>query len=475
MSLNVTMFKKSRIKIIFSIMISIIVILFGTLAIIYITSYARVSKDNQRMLEQYARDYHLNGSGDGSDSGSESSSNVGTSVSGSKSGSSDADASGIGGNNGVSSSPDSGSTSVPPAPSKGDVPSNSPKTQKPDNAPPDAAHKYDVSTFYSVAIADDGTVLRTDNEMQNLYSDEILEQYAAEIISNGSKTGVNGSLAYRKTEKKNYVLVSFIDNVVMQGSMATLFQNTLIFGTIAIIIVFVISIFLSRRIVSPLEESYQKQKQFISDAGHELKTPIAVVSANAELLEREIGENKWLSNIQYENERMGSLVRQLLELARTENVAPSMEKINMSRLTAGELLPFESVAYENNIQLSDDIADNVYLTGDSTRLKQLVSILIDNAIRHSENGNSVKLTLKTEHNNVRLSVINDGKEIPLQQQKQIFERFYRVDEARNSDDRHFGLGLAIAKAITVSHKGKISVSCYDGKVEFIVLLPILNK
>lgn len=232
------------------------------------------------------------------------------------------------------------------------------------------------------------------------------------------------------------------------------------------------SIFLARRIVTPLEESYQKQKQFISDAGHELKTPVSVISTSAELLAKEIGENKWLSNIQYENERMGSLVKQLLELAKMESVAPQTERVDFGRLTSGELLPFESVAYEHGLQLDSDIANHIYVNGDSSRLKQLVSILIDNAIRHSEDGSFVKISLQNRHNFAKLSVINDGKEIPAEQQTQIFERFYLMDSARSGDDRHFGLGLAIAKAITVSHHGKITVSCYDGKIEFSVLIPL---
>ena len=115
--------------------------------------------------------------------------------------------------------------------------------------------------------------------------------------------------------------------------------------------------YLAGRIVSPLEESYKRQRQFISDAGHELKTPVSVMNANLELLSREIGENQWLSNLQYENERMSGLIAQLLDLARTENVSPPMEPADFSRLTLGETLPFESVAFENGLQLETEIAD----------------------------------------------------------------------------------------------------------------------
>ncbi|MEE1219628.1 MAG: HAMP domain-containing sensor histidine kinase, partial [Ruminococcus sp.] len=225
--------------------------------------------------------------------------------------------------------------------------------------------------------------------------------------------------------------------------------------------------------VNPLEESYHKQKQFISDAGHELKTPVSVVSANAELLSREIGDNQWLQNIQYENERMGILVGQLLQLARTENVTSQMEKIDFSRLVAGESLPFESVAFEQGLTLNSNITSNITVEGNSTQLKQVVSILLDNAIRHSKDNGEVYLSLNKEHGLAKLSVINKGDEIPTEQRKQIFERFYRVDTVRNGEDKHYGLGLAIAKAIATSHKGNIEVLCYNGFVEFKVKIPIM--
>ena len=261
-----------------------------------------------------------------------------------------------------------------------------------------------------------------------------------------------------------------MDNTVINERAMTLFRYTLIFGGVALILFFFLSMYLAKKIVSPLEESYQKQKQFISDAGHELKTPISVVSANAELLCREIGNNQWLQNIQYENERMGILVGQLLDLARTENVTPQMEHIDFSRLVAGETLPFESVAFEKGLTLSTNIANDIDVVGNSTQLKQIVSVLLDNAIRHSEGAGEVRLTLTKERNFAKLSVINKGCEIPAEKREQIFERFYRVDTARN-DDKHYGLGLAIAKAIAISHKGHIDVLCYNGFVEFRVHIP----
>ena len=250
---------------------------------------------------------------------------------------------------------------------------------------------------------------------------------------------------------------------------------TLVFGTAALVVLFFLARYLAGKIVSPLEESYLSQRQFISDAGHELKTPVAVINANLELLSREIGGNQWLSNIQYENERMSALVIQLLELARAENVTPQMESLDLSRLVYGETLPFESVAYEKGLTLNSEISENVCASGNSTQLKQLVSILIDNAVRHSSRGNEVRITLRKEKGHALLSVMNDGEEIPPEQQKHLFERFYRTDEARTGEDGHYGLGLAIARAIVTAHKGTIAVRCHHGKVEFTAKLPMQKQ
>lgn len=333
-------------------------------------------------------------------------------------------------------------------------------------------HKFKLSTFYSVAISKDGEILAVDIADETFYEQATLEKYALEILNGGKEDGVKGELMYLVSDKGGYTLVTFIDNAVMQGNMITLFRYTLIFGGVAIAALFFVAVYLAKRIVIPLEESYRKQKQFISDAGHELKTPVSVVSANAELLSREIGDNQWLSNIQYENERMGKLVIQLLELARTENADARTEHLDFSRLVSGEALPFESIAFEKGLALNCDIAPELFVEGNSGQLKQLVSILLDNAISHGTGGKEIALTLRADRRHLILSVVNAGEPIPEEQTEQMFERFYRADTSRNDDGGHYGLGLAIAKAIVTAHKGRIEVSCYDGLVEFKVTVPV---
>jgi len=414
------MFKKSRRKIVAAIMSILVLLWVGTLGIIYASSYFEMKHQNEQMLKAHAQMYSL---------------------------------------------PNSFGEMMPP---------NRPR--------PDGNHGFNpgfdpqspmfqLSTFYTVAVSYDGDILEIKNEPPTVHSNDDLKELAQRIIKDNKQYGTDDNLVFYKTDKGGYTLVTFMDNTVINESAMTLFRYTLIFGVVALVLFFFLSMYLAKRIVNPLEESYQKQKQFISDAGHELKTPVSVVSANAELLSREIGDNQWLQNIQYENERMGMLVGQLLDLARTENVTPQMEHIDFSRLVAGESLPFESVAFEKGLNLNTNITSNIGVIGNSTQLKQIVSILLDNAIRHSKGGGEVWLTLTKEHGFAKLSVINKGDEIPEEQRANIFERFYRVDTARNGEDKHYGLGLAIAKAIITSHNGHIEAQCYNGFVEFKAQIP----
>lgn len=399
---------------------SVLVLLWvGTLGVIYTSSYFEMKSQNQQMVKEHAERYNL------------------------------------------------------PKEFAEQYPQGKPRGNKRPEPGYEDSLKFQLSTFYSVAVSDRGEILEIRNEQPTVHTDDELKALAQKIIEKDSETGTEGNLTFCKTDKVGYTVVAFMDNTVINQGAMTLLRYTVIFGGAALVLFFFLSVFLARKIVDPLEESYRKQKQFISDAGHELKTPVSVVSANADMLSREIGDNKWLQNIQYENERMGILVAQLLELARTENVKPQTEPVDFSRLVAGESLPFESVVFEKGLTLRTDISSGIFVEGNGTALKQVVSVLLDNAICHSRDGGEIRLSLKKEHGLALLSVINEGDEIPEEHLRQIFERFYRADTVRNSDDNRYGLGLAIAKAIVTSHKGGIEAMCYGGLVEFKAKIPLL--
>ncbi len=194
------------------------------------------------------------------------------------------------------------------------------------------------------------------------------------------------------------------------------------------------------------------------------------------MLSREIGENQWLSNIQFENARMAILIKQLMELAKTDQIASMMNHVNFSRVVIGELLLFESAAFEKGLSLDYGmITKNVFVCGNAEQLGRLVSILLDNAITHCKEKGKITVTMAVKHGKAHLLVTNEGQEIPKEQYDLIFERFYRVDFARTGGDNHYGLGLAIAKSIVLVHHGNISVSCKNGLITFSVMIPIVNE
>lgn len=418
------MFKRSRRRIILAIMGSLILLFGVTLSVILLASYREIRQENMEMLQRHVELFYL----------------------------------------------EEETPPGPEGPTPGTPPEQPDMPGPPSGQPLDQRPGYRLSTFYSVAFGSDGTVLAVDNGEKAVYSREELTGLAQKVLSGGGGSGRTGSLSWMVSRRPDYTLVAFMDNTVSEQGLHTLLRNVLIIGGAAMGVLFLLSLILSGRIIRPLEENDRRQKQFISDASHELKTPVAVIGANAELLSRQIGENEWLANILYENERMGGLVRQLLELSRAENAEVPMEPVDFSRLVTGEVLALETLAFENGRTIRSGIGEGIQLSGSPTQLAQLVSILLDNAIRHAT-GSRIDISLRQQGHGAVLWVANDGEEIPPEKLAHLFDRFYRLDEAR-SGGQHYGLGLSIARAIVQRHGGTITAASGGGRVQFTVTLPI---
>ncbi|MBO4717442.1 MAG: HAMP domain-containing histidine kinase, partial [Spirochaetales bacterium] len=339
------MFKSSRVKIILSIMGSLLILFAITLSVILLASYREIRNNNSEKLERYADLFLLNSQSQDQappEPNSESKSEQRTNQ----------------------TPPDSKPENRPE--------NNAEQRQRKDNAPIEERSDYQLSTFYSVAFSKDNEVLEVDDGDKDVYEKDELVEIAKQVLEKNKDEGQIGELAFVVRTRPGYTLVAFLDNTFANSSMDMLIRNFLIVGTSALVVLFFISLFISKLIIRPLAENDKRQKQFISDASHELKTPISVISANADMLSREIGDNEWLSNIQYENERMGTLVRQLLDLSRAENAEIPMEQIDLSRVVAGDALAFESLAYDNGRTISSNIEENIHVMGNRTQLEQLV-------------------------------------------------------------------------------------------------------
>lgn len=295
---------------------------------------------------------------------------------------------------------------------------------------------------------------------------------AVEFLSTNKKYDI-GNLytdryAYSLTNKNNLIIM---DNIFINNKLSYYFRTSILIFILLEIIIIYVSNLLTKWLIKPVIESFTKQKQFVIDASHELKTPLAIITASAESLELEPKEKKWLDNIKSESERMNKLVTDLLDLAKSENMDNKLNySVNdLSKIIEKTSLTFESLIYENNLKLETNIEDNIIFNCNSDKIRELLGILLDNAIKHSLEESKITINLYNDKNNIILEVKNRGEPIPKDEQEKIFDRFYRVDESRNRNNNRYGLGLAIAKNIVTSHNGKISVNCKDGYTTFKVI------
>lgn len=335
-----------------------------------------------------------------------------------------------------------------------------------------------VSHFIIAKYTNDKTFLEIENTLSDIYTDEEIQSFCEEILSGAKRQGTIGQLRYTVNEGKEGITIAFIDHTAAENSGKNLLTISIILGVIGLIAFAFLSYFISGLMVRPVEEAFKKQKQFISDASHELKTPIAVVLSNSELLEDQIGKNKQLSYIKQECDRMHHLVTSLLTLTKLEQTPyETMEKVNFSLSDAllERILPLESIAFEKGITINEQITPDIVFCGVKEQLQQVAGILIDNALNHTTEKGRIDISLHKTTHHIVFTVSNTGDAIPEEEREHLFERFYRVDKSRNRSSGHYGLGLSIAKTIVTNHKGKIRVECADGITSFVVTLRQAEK
>lgn len=307
--------------------------------------------------------------------------------------------------------------------------------------------------------------------------DETIEQYALDISKKNSKntSGIIGRYIYnvRKVGENTY------DIIFMENENAIIRANSILLVSVILSILSIFSIYIigkkiSKTIVKPVEETFEKQKQFISDASHELKTPLAVIEANADVLENEVKSNKWIQYIQNEIESMNTLINELLTLTKIENIdnMRELKQINLSKELEIIVAMFESMAYEKEVIINSNIKENIETKANKEDIEHIVSTLLDNAIKHTKSKEQVIVELYREKNNIVIQIKNYGDPIPEDEREKIFERFYRIDKSRNRKEKRYGLGLAIAKSTVQKYNGKIEVLYKDNFTIFKVNMPV---
>ena len=283
-------------------------------------------------------------------------------------------------------------------------------------------------------------------------------------------------LRYLRRDLGLYLRMAFVDMSMEQATMREIMGSYLQIGAAALLLLLGVSILLDRWATAPVARAWQQQRQFLSDASHELKTPLTVILSNAELLEAApLGERpaRWADNIRSEAKRMRSLVEEMLTLARADNAVRSavMAETSLSDLATDCVLAFEPVAFEAGKPLESDVAPDVTVLGDGDKLRQLVGVLLDNAIKYGRDGGTITLTLRRTDRQARLTVSNPGDPIPPDQLSRLFERFYRADASRG-EQSGFGLGLPIAAAIASEHKGTLKAESDAASTRFLFTMPL---
>ena len=321
-----------------------------------------------------------------------------------------------------------------------------------------------LSNSYTITLNDDGSVASWTSDRSDLYSDFQVSAMAESILADGRDSGQIGTQFFRKTEKDGQTLLIVLDARLDYLAASIVLRSTVLVAASACVLLSLLAWLLIRHMVQPVEEAFARQKQFVSDASHELKTPLAVISANAEVLEQEIGENEYLGYIRSEVRRTDNLVRSLLALARMDrNEAPvTMRRFSLGRAVLDVVLPFESTVYEAGRTMDTDVPEKIECTGDEEMIKQLVVILLSNALKYSDEGGRIEVSLKACGKQREIRVFNTGTPIAPEDREKIFDRFWRADPAHGRDTGGHGLGLAIAKTIVEAHRGRIAVDSREG-------------
>ena len=292
---------------------------------------------------------------------------------------------------------------------------------------------------------------------------------AEKVYKSGSTEGFVGDYRYRRTDRDDTTMIVFYDCGRSLDNARSFLGISTAISLIGLLIVFVLIAISSKAVVRPVAEAYEKQKRFITDAGHELKTPLAVINADCDVIEMESENNEWLSDIRKQTERLTELTNKLIYLAKTEEGSKSkLVKIDfpISDVVSEEVESFRALAKSNGRSIETDITPDLAYNGDQKALRELVSILMDNAIKYSPEGSTVRAGLQKSGSKILLSVSNDTTEpVSKHDREHIFDRFYRTDESRNSETGGHGIGLSIAKGITESHGGKIYAEGNDKEIK----------
>ncbi|MDU4933975.1 MAG: ATP-binding protein [Peptostreptococcaceae bacterium] len=332
-----------------------------------------------------------------------------------------------------------------------------------------------------VDVDDNGNIIKKFISFNLNVNTNDLQNAINKILNNkkdSSKININKEpYVYLKRTSSTTTKIVFLNISYQENFKLSLLKIFISVGFISLIALLMISIYLTNKSIKPIKDVFDKQKQFIADTSHELKTPLTIIKTNTSLVlsnpeDPVKNQSKWINYINLQTDRMSELVNEMLSLAKldTDENTLVLSSINISKIIESMI---DAIIYENGINLYTKIDNDIFITGDKESLKKLFSIIMDNAIKHTNNKGSIHVNLVLDKNTVKLSIKNTGKGISSEHIEKIFERFYRVDSSRVRETGGYGLGLSIAKSIVEQHKGNIyAKSTVDKDTTFFVEFPI---
>jgi signal transduction histidine kinase len=335
------------------------------------------------------------------------------------------------------------------------------------------------SRFFTVTVNDAGDVLSVDTGKIAAVDMADAVEYAQEALESGKERGFIDDYRWRKADTEDGALLLFLDCGRNLDTFRSFLLTSLAVSALGLLAVFLLILAFSGRVVRPVAESYEKQKRFITDAGHEIKTPLAIIEADADVLEMELeGESEWLSDIRLQTRRLTDLTNDLVYLSRMEERADTARFVDfpLSDVVDETAQSFHSRAMQKRQTFTGEIERNLTLHGDEKAIRQLVSILLDNAVKYAPEDGVIRLRLARQGKYAALSVWNTTEtRIPRESLDQLFDRFYRTDPSRSSETGGHGIGLSIAKAVVSAHRGKITAETDDEQsLRITALLPLGN-
>lgn len=342
-----------------------------------------------------------------------------------------------------------------------------------DDGSPEEERAYENRTY--LVVKDSAGQLSVKNFIPDgSSSTEELLSTAEEILGTKKKSGTCENYQFEITVGGGDLLIGFIDISSIKKEERQYFLFTLLAALAGGVLWFLPAWKLAGKMMEPLHEALRLQKEFILFAGHELKTPVTVMKASLDMLRKEGTESKYLDYVEAENEKMEKLVLELLDYSRLEYQEGRipMEKMNLSDCVEGAALEFDALAFEKELLFQTEIEENVWIMGNPDQLQRMTETLIENGVRHTEEGKAIRVLLSISGKKAVLSVQNQGEEIPEEEQKRIFEKFYHSPGHGEMEEHHYGLGLAIAQTIAGQHGTEITVVSENGWTRFEVSFPV---